>query len=63
MKLKNIAQTLFASAAVGSGISFLMGANQLDRNDSWPGAMLMAVSVITLLGTGIAVKLLYFRDE
>jgi hypothetical protein len=61
--MKNISQTLFGLAALGSIISFLMGANQLDRNGTWPGAMLMGISIITLLGTGIAVKLLYFRDE
>ena len=47
----------------GSVISFIEGMTQFDRYGTWPGAMLTAVSTITLLGAGIAVKLLYFRDE
>jgi hypothetical protein len=61
--MKNIAQTLFASAAVGSVIAFILGATHFDRYDTWPGAMLMGISIIILLGAGIAVKHLYFRDE
>ncbi len=61
--MKNIAQTLFASAAIGSIIAFILGGIHFDKYDTWPGVMLIIVSIITLLGTGIAVKLLYFREE
>ena len=61
--MKNIAQTFFVATAAGSVIAFILGATHFDRSDTWPGAMLMGIGILSLLGAGIAVKLLYFRDE
>ena len=59
--MKNIAQTLFALTALGSIIAFASGVSS--STITWPGAVLAGFGLAALLGTSIAVKHLYFRDE
>jgi drug/metabolite transporter (DMT)-like permease len=61
--MKNISQTLFTLSLICSVFAFICGISAFNHSDTWPGAMLAGISLVALLGTGVAVKLLYFRDE
>ena len=61
--MKNIAQTLFTAAAICSVLAFASGMASFNHSGTWPGTLLAGIGLLGLLGTGITVKLLYFRDE
>ena len=57
IRTKKYCQALFVFVALIGIVSFLAGTWYFSNNDAFPGALLMAIGVMALLGTAVAVKL------
>ena len=62
VRTRRYVQALLALLLLSGGITCIVGFTKLDvRNDGYLGVVLIAIGFSVLLGTAIAVKLLYFR--
>ncbi len=64
-RTKKYAQFLFGLVAFGGCAMFFMGVVDFEQfgGNNWPGAVLAGIGLAGLLGTAVAVKLLYFRSD